>query len=184
MRIFIGIRLSEQAHEDIEKALKPFRKIHTPIKWTKQENVHLTLKFIGEIPDEKYSPIESVLDNTDFNTGPFDLKISGFGKFGRGRDLNIFWVGIEKNEKLDSIYRKIENALAKIGIEKEKRPFTPHITLGRNKKQFEFKPIFDLLDASANQPVTTSPVASFQVFRSELRPAGPVYTVLKEVRLA
>lgn len=181
MRIFIGINFSDSTREEIERSLKPFKKIATPIKWVKPENVHLTLKFIGEVSPEKYSQIEEVFTNNDFNVGAFDLEIAGFGKFGRGRELNILWVGIEKNETIKNLYQRIEDTLAKIGISKEKRPFKAHLTVGRNKKNFNFKPLFELLDKNADVHVTKFRVNAFQVFKSELFSTGPVYTILKEI---
>lgn len=181
MRIFIGIKFEDSTREEIERALKPFKKIATPIKYVKTENIHLTLKFIGEVPQEKYSQIEEVLSNNDFNVGAFELEIVGFGKFGRGKELNILWIGIEKNEKVENLYLRIENALGKIGISKEKRPFKPHVTVGRNRKKYNFKPIFELLDKSADIFKTKFKVHAFQIFKSELFSTGPVYTILKEI---
>ena len=181
MRIFIGIKFDDSTHEEIERALQPFKKISTPIKWVETKNIHLTLKFIGEVPGEKYSRIEDVLTSTDFNVGAFDLEISGFGKFGRGKELNILWIGIVENEKLEDLYRRMEDALAKIGIAKEERLFKPHLTVGRNKKQYNFKPVFELLQEKKNMFVGKLRINSFQIFKSELFSSGPVYTILKEI---
>lgn len=181
MRVFIGIDLDEAARADIEKFLKPFKKIGTPIRWTKPENVHLTLKFIGEVPEEKYTRIEQALTTNDFNIGAFDLELVGCGKFGRGSDLNIFWIGAKKNEPIERLYQGIEAVLQKIGIPKEKRAFTPHLTVGRNKKRFNFKPIFELIEEKAATPIAGLRVSAFQVFKSDLYSSGPVYTILKEI---
>lgn len=181
MRIFFGIKFDDSAHDAVESALKPFKKIGTPIKWVKTENIHLTLKFIGEVPQEKYTRIEEVLTESDFNVGAFDLEVAGFGKFGRGRELNILWTGIGKNAQLEDLYHRIEEALEKIGIKKEKRPFKPHVTVGRNKKNYNFKPIFELLEQNADVSINKLKVTAFQIFKSELFSTGPVYTILKEI---
>ncbi len=175
--------MADSTKADIERFLKPFKKQAGPIKWAKTENVHLTLKFIGEAAREKYSQIEEVLTGGDFKVGAFDLEIAGCGKFGRGNDLNIFWAGIGKNDKLEDLYYRIENALAKTGIKKETRPFKAHITLGRNKKKYNFNPILLLLDQYAGVPIANFKVETFQVFKSELFPDGPVYTILKEITI-
>ena len=181
MRIFIGIKFGDKTREEIEKALKPFKKIASPIKWVKTENIHLTLKFIGEVPAEKVTLIEESLSGRKFSVGDFDLKIAGFGKFGRDSELNILWMGIEKNVKLEDIYRRIEDSLRTIGIPKEKRPFKPHLTVGRNKKRYNFKPIFEGLQENAKTFVCKFRVKVFQIFKSELFSTGPVYTILKEI---
>ena len=111
MRIFIGIKLDDAVLDSIEKFLKPFKKMASPVKWTARENLHVTLKFIGEVPTEKFKQIDTLLAEGDFKTGVIDLNITGCGKFGKGRDLNIFWVGLEKNPKLEDLFNRIENTL-------------------------------------------------------------------------
>lgn len=184
MRVFIGIKLDERVHEEIEKFLEPFKKISSPIRWVKPENVHITLKFIGEVSEEKYAKIEKRLGEAEFDTGPFDLKLTGCGKFGRGNTLNIFWIGISPSDPLTQIFKKIENTLAKISIEKENRPFKPHITVGRNKKNFNFQSFFQLIEENNDRLISEFNVDHFQVFKSQLRPEGPIYTILKEIPLA
>jgi RNA 2',3'-cyclic 3'-phosphodiesterase len=181
MRIFIGIKLDERVQGEIESFLKPFKKISSPIRWVKPANIHVTLKFIGEVSEEKYKQIEKRLNETDFNSVLFTLCLNGCGKFGRGNSLNIFWIGITPNDILTGVYNKIENALGKIGIEKENRPFKPHITVGRNKKDFNFKSFFQLIEERSHEPISELNVDHFQIFKSQLRPEGPVYTKLKEI---
>lgn len=181
MRIFIGIKLDDSVLDNMEKFLKPFKKIASPLKWTKHENLHVTLKFIGEIPKEKYRQIEQLLTTADLNTGTINLKISGCGKFGPGRDLNIFWIGLEKNEKLEDLFNRIESTLEKTGIPKDDRKFKPHLTAARNKKTFNFKPFFDLIDEYKEKVIAEQTITHFQVFESRLMPEGPIYTLLKEI---
>lgn len=184
MRVFIGIKLDERVHEEIEKFLAPFKKISSPIRWVNPENVHITLKFIGEVPEEKYAKIEKNLAEAEFDTGPFDLRLAGCGKFGRDNTLNIFWIGITPSDPLTRIFKKIENTLAKLGIEKENRPFKPHITVGRNKKNFNFRSFSQLIEEKSDHLIAELNVDHFQVFKSQLRPEGPIYTILKEIPLA
>jgi 2'-5' RNA ligase len=184
MRVFIGIKLDERVHDEIEKFLAPFKKISSPIRWAKPENVHITLKFIGEVPEEKYTKIEKYLGEAEFDTGAFDLRLTGCGKFGRGNSLDIFWIGISPCDPLARVFKKIEDTLAKSGIEKEKRPFTPHITVGRNKKNYNFKSFLQLIEENRDRLISEFNVDRFQVFKSQLKPEGPIYTILKEIPLA
>ena len=184
MRIFIGIRLDDGVIEAIEKFLKPFKKANTPVRWVKPENTHITLKFIGEVSTEKYSQIEKALTDNRFNIGAFPVILEGCGKFGRGGSLNIFWIGIAANPSLKQLYEKIEGTLAKLGIKKEDRPFKAHITVGRNKKNFNFKSLFNLIDENKDRQIVDFTVTHFQLFKSQLTPEGPIYTILKEISLA
>jgi len=183
MRVFVGIKLDREAVEKIIATLKPFRKIATPIKWTKPENIHLTLKFIGDLEPAAYKQLEQVLSNGDYQLSPFTVRISGIGKFGRGPELTILWAGITPSPKLESLYRDIENRLASIGIPRENRPFKPHITLARNKKNFDTKPYIRLIDEHQGTFISESAIAGFQIFKSDLAPDGPTYTILKEIPL-
>jgi RNA 2',3'-cyclic 3'-phosphodiesterase len=185
MRIFIGIKLDTAAIEHVEKFLKPFKKISTPIRWVKPSNIHITLKFIGDIPDNEYPQIEqAVLQATkDLNLGGLDLKLTGCGKFGKRDSLNIFWIGVSPNETMTRLYEQIEITLVKLGAPKEDRPFKPHITVGRNNKNYNFKSLFNLVDEHSERRITDMRADRFQIFESRLTPEGPIYIILKEIPL-
>jgi 2'-5' RNA ligase len=181
MRIFTGIKLAEEAREKIFKELEPFKKIDTSMRWTEAKNVHLTIKFIGEVDDELAAQIAEVLVSTKIPLAPFPLRVSGFGKFPVGDDLHIFWAGIEDNPHLLALFNAIESLLFPLGIARETRPFHPHLTLGRNKAHYNFGPLFELLAEKSDLFLAACPVDSFQLMRSDLTPAGPVYRVVKEI---
>jgi 2'-5' RNA ligase len=181
MRIFIGIKFDKTTIEKIIISLKPFKKIATPIRWVKPENIHLTLKFIGEINEEKKNQIEETMEKINFQSEPIEISISGFGKFGQREDLNIFWAGIKDNPDLKALHEKIEDSLDSIHIKRETRKFKPHLTLGRNRKKFNFKSFFPLLEQYSDLPIVTFMADRFQVFQSTLSPQGPTYTILKEI---
>ena len=183
MRIFIGIKLDEPLMEQIEKFLEPIKNINSPVRWVKRENLHITLKFIGEVPNEKFQQIAAVLSQNKFTTDSFDLQITGCGKFGKGNALNILWIGINHHKKLEEIYSTLENLLSKGGIAKENRPFNPHITVGRNRKSFNFKSIIRILEEKQFEFISNLKVSQFQIFKSELTPDGPIYTIMKELPL-
>ena len=183
MRVFVGIKLDRTAVDNLTTVLKPFRKIAAPIKWTKTENIHLTLKFIGDVEQEDYQSIQQVLSTDNYPVSEFPVRISGIGKFGRGQELNILWAGIEPSSPLESLYREIEDRLAGIRIPKETRPFKPHITLARNKKNIDVKPYLRLIDQHRDTFISVTAVKSCQRFKSDLSPAGPTYTILKEITL-
>jgi 2'-5' RNA ligase len=183
MRIFVGIQLAEAVRESIAAELRPFKATANSIRWTESRNVHLTLKFIGEASAAKTEAIAQALLAAPIPVAPFKLKVRGFGKFPAGDDLHIIWAGVEDDPALQELFAAIEAALAPLGIARETRPFNPHITLGRNKARYNFKALFDLLAAKADIFLAEFPVASFQLFSSQLTPSGPLYKVLKEIPL-
>lgn len=178
--------MEPRAIDDIEKLLKPIKKISCPIRWIDPKNHHITLKFIGEVSDQKYLQIEKGLIETaqTLNIGDIDLKLTGCGKFGPKDAIRIFWVGLIPNPSLNSLYEEIENCLFRLGIAKEDRPFSAHITVGRNNKAYNFKRVFEYIEELKDRTITGVHVTHFQLFKSDLLPEGPVYTVLKEIPLA
>jgi len=183
MRIFVGIQLAEAVRDSIAAELKPFKAIANSIRWTESRNIHLTLKFIGEMSEAKTELIRAALRTENIPARGFPLKIRGFGKFPAGDDLHIFWAGVEDSPGLQELFAGVESVLEPLGVARETRPFSPHITLGRNKARYNFKTLFELLAAKQDAFLAEFPVTSFQLFSSQLTPKGPLYKVLKEIPL-
>jgi len=127
--------------------------------------------------------IAGALAAAKFPVSPFQLRVSGFGKFPADDDLNIFWAGIVDNPQLLALFNAIESALVPLGVAPETRPFHPHLTLGRNKARYNFAALFELLAEKSDLFLAACPVDAFQLMRSDLTPEGPIYSVLKEIPL-
>lgn len=184
MRIFTGIQLAAEVKDTILKELQPFRRAAAPMRWTGRDNIHLTLKFIGEVEEALAAKAGEALAAARIPTAPFRLRLRGFGKFPAADGLDVLWAGVEASPALDSLFAGVEAALRPLGIEPDTRPFHPHVTLGRNKARFDFRALVSLLAEKGGLFLGESPVASFQLFSSRLAPAGPVYAILKEIPLA
>lgn len=184
MRIFTGIQLAAEVKDTILKELQPFRRAAAPVRWTGRDNIHLTLKFIGEVDDALAARAGEALVAAPIPVAPFRLRLRGFGKFPAADGLDVFWAGVEASPPLGSLFAGVEAALRPLGIEPDARPFHPHVTLGRNKARFDFRALFSLLAEKSSLFLGEWPVASFQLFSSRLAPAGPVYAILKEIPLA
>jgi 2'-5' RNA ligase len=183
MRVFTGIKLDESSRVNLISALKEFKKISSPIKWVKPENIHLTLRFLGEMPEDRAALLCRSLSAVNYRSGAFTLRIRGFGKFGRRKDVRILWGGIEALTPLKELYSDLEEQLSKLGFKREERPFSPHLTLGRNKKVFDFRRILDIIEENRSTEIAELKVKAFQVFKSTLTADGPIYSVLKEIHL-
>ena len=207
MRIFTGIALGEEVRRNILKELKPFQKIGAPIRWTEEGNIHLTLKFIGEVGEPLAARIGEELEKRLPAAPPFRLRARGFGKFPEGDDFHVFWAGVDADPHLQALFAGIESALEPLGIARDARPFHPHITLGRNKAsrsrgtgtsgpmrslqpsmrggavRHNVKPLLALLEEKGAGLFGEWPVAAYRLFSSRLLPTGPVYTLLKEIPL-
>lgn len=182
MRIFLGIKTNEEVTEKIVKALRPLKKIPSDLKWVKEKNIHLTLKFIGEVEISKAGRILDLF-NKKIGIPPFYAEISGFGKFGRDRDLNVLWAGVSPVQELTKLFEEIELCLENAGVERETREFRPHITLARNRKRNVPSKLLRSLEEMSDIFISKYKIDSFQIFSSELFPDGPKYKILKNIIL-
>jgi len=177
------VKLDDAVRDKIAKELKPFKKAGTSIRWIENGNFHLTLKFIGEVDGAMAERIAGALAAAKIAVAPFNLRISGFGKFPAGEDLHVFWAGVEGNPELQALFSGIETAILPLGIARDERPFHPHLTLGRNRAKYNFKAFFARIAEKQDLFLAEMRVAAFQLFSSRLTAAGPVYSVFKEITL-
>lgn len=142
-------------------------------RWTRPENFHLSLRFIGEVDEGAAEDIDSAL--AEINALPFNLSISGVGYFGKTKAARAVWAGVERNDDLIHLQHKIESALQRTGINAEERKFTPHITLARLKGT----PRGRLEDFVASQTNFRPPpfhINKFVLYSSFLASSGAIYT--------
>jgi 2'-5' RNA ligase len=175
MRLFIAIDLPEEAKENIEK-LKLELKGIKGIKPVSKENTHLTLKFLGEVSDNKADEIARALSQIKFK--PFKTSISKMGVFPNENRIQVLWIDAEPAEPLFELKKMIDAALPRF---KDDHPFKSHITFARIKyiaNESDKKKILDILKRHINK--TEFLVNKFRLYKSDLQPTGPVYGVVKE----
>lgn len=184
MRIFTGVALDEEVKKGLLRELQPFRKTGAPIRWTAESSLHLTLRFIGEVAESLAERVGEALLAAP--AAAFRLRLRGFGKFPAGDELHVFWAGVEESPGLRALFTGIEDALARLGIGRDTRPFHPHLTLGRNRAlsgRHGFREIFSLLQEKGDLFLGEWDVKAYRLFSSRLAAAGPMYSVLKEIPL-
>lgn len=186
MRLFTGIALAEEAKARILEALRPFRRAGAPMRWTEEDNIHLTLKFIGEAGETQAQRIAAALPAA----ARFRLRLRGFGKFPAGDALRVFWAGVEENPGLAALFAAIEDALEPLGVAREERPFHPHVTLGRGKAlpprgqgASPFRGIAARLRDAGETLFGEWEVDRYRLYSSRLTRERPFYSVLKEIAL-
>src|SRR5690606_28768630 len=131
MRLFIAINFEEQVKEKIQEIIEDLEKNSFQGRFVGKEHLHLTLEFLGEIPEERVEKIKSIMDKPSYN--PFVLKLSQIGYFKR-HEGNIYWLGLDQNKSLIDTQRTLHKLLDEEGFKLEDRPYKPHITLGRKVK--------------------------------------------------
>jgi 2'-5' RNA ligase len=184
MRTFIAIDLDESLKRALETLAGELKPLARSVRWVGAAGMHLTLKFLGEISEADEARISSVLEETAPRHRVFSLALEGTGTFPPGRrEPRVLWVGVVRVPPLLALQEDVEKEMAKLGFEREKRPFQPHLTLGRVKSPSRLDPLVQELRKHQDQRFGEMSVQRFMFFQSTLQPSGAEYTVLKEFRL-
>lgn len=182
MRTFISIEVPEELKPKILGIQKKIEATGADIKLVEQENLHYILKFIGEIDEKNVEKAKKVLSDISFPA--FDIHIAGIGAFPSKTYIRVVWLGCRQGiQELTALATIIEDALAGIGIAKDERPFTPHLTLGRVRSVQGKEALSKLMQDLEKVDVGTAKISKFVLFRSQLSPKGPTYTPLLTVNL-
>lgn len=184
MRTFIAIALPEQIKDTLAALEQELKKTNADVKWVTPENIHLTLKFLGEIDEKKLEKIKLILDETAKDRPGFLLGLSGVGAFPKINSPRVIWAGVSKGEaEVRQIAGELEEKIASVGIAKEKRPFSGHITIGRTRSSLNQEKLVKGLENLAGFLNQEFPVNKITLFKSTLTPLGPNYEILKETAL-
>ena len=189
IRTFIAIELNDQtwrALSDLQVRLKRAPSANA-IRWVVAENIHLTLKFLGDVDVEKIPALERALRDACAGIAPFDLKFGGVGAFPNANRANVIWVGVQGDiEIARQLAQRIDDVCAELGFPREVRAFSPHLTLGRVKLEAGTRERAEIARMIASAPpreVGSYRVERVSIMKSELRPGGSVYSVLAVIRL-
>ena len=174
-RMFVALDLPQQYREDIAGSSLKARSLFRGITWVKPENIHLTLKFLGDVDESRELQLIERFRVLSEKHAPFEVSYGGIGHFGRAGYISTIWIGIsEKTGNLARLAGDIEAEAAKIGFTPEGKPFSPHITLGRVKEP-SLLPGWDVVKGNF-APWENKVVHSwFSLYSSTLTPSGPVY---------
>lgn len=190
MRLFVALDIDDAIRQRLALFLDGVRNFGPDLNWARPENLHITLKFIGEQRPEKLEAIKQALQA--IHPGPIPLGISfrGYGFFPTANSPRVFWVGIESGPQLASLAKAVDEALAALGVPAETRPFSPHLTLARSgsgrphrgpgdRPNKKFQRVQEKLTAMPPLDFGTMSARDFFLYESKLSPAGARYTKLE-----
>ena len=184
VRAFIAIEIPAAIKIAMAAAQDRLKTAGVDATWSRPEGVHLTLKFLGEVNEERGPEIIRVLKDALHDTERFRIGIAGVGTFPNPINPRVVWVGIAGDlAHLAALHAAVEQALAGVGLEREQRPFTPHLTLGRIKRIRDQGAWLTALGGIGGFEIPAFPVASISLMSSELKPAGAVYREIGTVAL-
>lgn len=185
IRAFIAIKISADIHKKLRNIQEKLKETATQISWVKPENIHLTLKFLGNVEEKRIPKIISQLEASVQSVSSFQLQVGYAGAFPNIRYPRVIWIGVTDDEEgsLRTLQEEINGRLAKLGFDKEGARFKPHLTLGRVRSQKNKGNLLRAVESILNIWVGEVSVDAIYLIRSELKPTGAEYTDLAEVKL-
>jgi 2'-5' RNA ligase len=184
MRLFVAVNLPDGERKALAAAGESLRDMALPVKWTDASGLHVTLKFLGEVEESQAGPIGSALSGVTASLRPFDVTLGGLGAFPSLERPRVVWVGVERHPALELLANDVERALGAFGFESELKPFHPHVTLGRVKREARPAALRPLAGAAAAFEYAGSmQVSAVDLMRSTLGPRGAAYAVVHRAQL-
>ena len=180
MRVFIAIELGKEIKEALSKIQDELKTVQGDVKWVEPQNIHLTLKFLGEIEENKIPKISQTLKAISCQVRPFTITLSELGAFPSHKYPRIIWIGIDEGkDELSKLAELIEDSLVQLKFPKEKRGFSAHFTLGRVKSRKNIESLCQKLSI-IQVPKLKQEIKSIVLFKSTLTSKGPFYEKISE----
>ncbi len=181
LRTFVAISLPAAVQHSLYQFIAPLRAQAAlqPIRWVREENLHLTLKFLGDVSPRNLEILASLIEREAMRYRPFFIRLDQLGVFPNPHRPRVLWVGLHAPNTLYSLQKGVEKAAAQLGYTPDRRPFHPHITLGRLRQPVNFKTTQALtheLETFSIPPLGDIRVTHVTIYTSRLTPQGPIYT--------
>jgi 2'-5' RNA ligase len=178
VRLFVGLQIPPAVRKNLAELLAALRALSPQSRWVRAENLHVTLKFIGEMQPEKFGAIRAALSAVHSDQA-VALDFRGLGFFPNERRPRVFWAGIEASANLGQLASGIERALEKLGIPPENRPFSPHLTVARFEPPGLPEKLRKAIQEITKREFGSVAAGEFHLIESKLKPGGAEYTTLE-----
>jgi RNA 2',3'-cyclic 3'-phosphodiesterase len=189
MRLFIALDIDDAICDRIARFIEGVQAFAPDVRWAKPESLHVTLKFIGEQPERAVDQIKHAL--TSVSASAVDIHLQGYGFFPTAKSARVFWIGMEAGPQLAALAATIDEKMSSLGIPKENRAFSPHLTLARGAGRSAsprrhktdapnriFQHLQEKLAALPTPEFGTMSAPAFFLYQSQLSPKGSKYTKL------
>jgi len=184
IRAFIAVDLPDILLEFFKGIQTRLKNHGLELAYTRSENVHITLKFMGNINKDLIPEISRMMEKSVIGSEPMLLSVKGIGAFPSVKRPNVVWLGINGDIiPLEKLYHNLDHHLRLIGFKKEKRRFKSHLTLGRVKRRIDSKKLIDAIKSFGMLESETSIIKTISLVKSDLKPSGPIYTKLNTLDL-
>lgn len=182
IRSFIAIEISDDVRRALDNFIRELKSGGNNVKWVRVEGIHLTLKFLGNIPGSMISEIKDAMERAIDKEEPFDIQVEGSGAFPNLRKPRVFWAGIkEETGRLADLAQRLQDELKSLGFEPENRAFRPHLTVGRVRQGEKAAGAAGKISEMKDKSFGTFRADKLILFKSDLKPGGAVYTRMEEI---
>jgi RNA 2',3'-cyclic 3'-phosphodiesterase len=183
MRLFVALATPTEVREKIASLIRELRDVDKNPKWINPGNLHVTLKFIGEVAPEKAVEISDALATVQTHQ-PVVVEFGDVGFFPDARRPSVAWVGIQPLQMLSSLAAEVNRVLASLGIPREEKPFVPHLTIARFKETRLSPALCAEIEKQKSREFGTLATCEFHLIESKRKSAGAEYTTLRSFRFA
>lgn len=182
VRAFLAVDIDKNLIGRIIEIQEIFKQINAPVKLVEPENLHFTLKFFGDVNEEKIEEVKDIIVKMVGNFSPFEILINGVGVFPSLRYIRVLWLGAENFDPFSNLQMDLDQEFVKIGFKKE-RNYVPHLTIGRLKGSGNKDALVKKIEELNDIAVGKTTIDKLILKKSELTPDGPIYTDLKVFNL-
>ena len=183
MRSFIAIELPGEVKSALSDLQREFKECGADVRWVKPDNIHLTLKFLGDIHEDTIGAVQKIMEGACKGYSSFHLELHGAGTFPHMKSPRVVWAGLQDTDILDRLQNDIEGGLSTAGFKKEARRFVPHLTLGRFRSMQKRTQLLEKIGKYEEKQICSFAVNSVVLMKSALNPTGAQYTKMKEIFL-
>jgi len=188
MRTFIAIDISPEIRSAIGRIQSHLKYAGADVKWVAPENIHLTMKFLGEIDETMLGRVEASLEHIARSTRQFEFSVEGVGVFPKIDFPRVIWIGLGRgSDQLTCLAALLDDEMLKLGFEKDPRQFEPHLTIGRVRSEHNKEKLMEKIISLPPEVLLESGscrINSLTLFKSTLTPEGPIYSVLHEANFS
>lgn len=184
LRAFIAIELPEAVQSQLREVQEKLKEYKIKMTWSRPENIHLTLKFLGDVRKELVAPIGHIIKDAAKQFHPMKLRSQAIGFFPGIKRPRVLWTGLlGQTHDLAELCRTLDERLSTLGFKRETRNFTGHLTLGRFKESGNPELLIEMMKGFQNMRTDVFLADSINLYKSKLMPSGPMYTKLVSVSL-
>jgi RNA 2',3'-cyclic 3'-phosphodiesterase len=188
VRTFIAVSLPEEIHGNLSKVSDLLKRNigDGVVRWVSPSNIHLTMRFLGEIPAGDITQLKTGLEDPVAQHATFPLTVQKIGVFPNARRPRVIWAGLKDSNALIELYTTVENVMRELGYDSEERPFSAHLTLGRISQAASVQQTIhcgEIISACTVGELGSFIVKSVDIYRSELNAGGSIYTRLHALSL-